>query len=274
MAQSPLITIMARAARKAGSRLARDFGEVENLQISKKGPADFVTHADIKAESIIREELTLARPDFGFLMEESGETEGKDKTQRWIVDPLDGTINFMHGIPHFAISIALEQHGQIVAGLIYDPANGNMFYAEKGRGAFLNDRRLRVSARSQLIDAVIATGIPHHGRHGQQQFLDILGHIMPKVSGIRRFGSAALDLAYVAAGRCDAFWETGLAPWDVAAGIILVREAGGFVTDLDGREHTLKSVGILASNQGLHAALTKEIGGAAKKHEAARKAAG
>jgi myo-inositol-1(or 4)-monophosphatase len=263
--QSPLITVMARAARKAASRLARDFGEVENLQISRKGPADFVTHADVKAEAVLREELSTARPDFGFLMEESGETAGRDKTQRWIVDPLDGTINFMHGIPHFAISIALEQNGQIVAGLVYEPVNGNMFHAEKGRGAFLNDRRLRVSARSQLIDAVVATGIPHHGRHGQAQFLSILSHLMTKVSGVRRFGAASLDLAYVAAGRCDAFWETGLAPWDIAAGILIVKEAGGFVTELDGSEHNLQSVGILAANQGLHATLVKEIGAARKK---------
>jgi len=263
--QSPLITVMARAARKAGSRLARDFGEVENLQISRKGPADFVTHADLKAEAVLREELSAARPDFGFLMEESGETAGRDTTQRWIVDPLDGTINFMHGIPHFAISIALEQNGQIVAGLVYEPVNGNMFHAEKGRGAFLNDRRLRVSARGQLIDAVVATGIPHHGRHGQAQFLSILSHLMTKVSGVRRFGAASLDLAYVAAGRCDAFWETGLAPWDIAAGILIVKEAGGFVTELDGSEHSLQSVGILAANQGLHTALVKEIGAARKK---------
>jgi myo-inositol-1(or 4)-monophosphatase len=272
MSQSPLITIMARAARKAGSRLARDFGEVENLQISRKGPADFVTHADLKAEATIREELTTARPDFGFLMEESGETQGRDRTQRWIVDPLDGTTNFMHGIPQFAISIALEQNGVIVAGMIYEPATGNLWHAEKGRGAFLNDRRLRVSARTQLIDAVLATGIPHHGRHGQEQFFSILGQITPKVAGIRRFGAASLDLAYVAAGRCEGFWETGLAPWDVAAGILMVKEAGGFVTELDGREHTLKSVGILASNDGLHSTLTKEIGGAAKRFQAAHKA--
>jgi len=272
MSHSPLITIMARAARKAGSKLARDFGEVENLQISRKGPADFVTHADLKAEATIREELMNARPDFGFLMEESGETQGRDKTQRWIVDPLDGTINFMHGIPHFAISIALEQNGTIVAGLIYEPANGNLWHAEKGRGAFLNERRLRVSARKQLLDAVLATGIPHHGRHGQEQFFTILSHITPKVCGIRRFGSAALDLAYVAAGRCEGFWETGLAPWDVAAGILMVKEAGGFVTELDGREHTLKSVGLLASNDNLHSTLTREIGGAAKRFQAAAKA--
>lgn len=268
--QSPLTTIMVRAARKAGRRLARDFGEVENLQISRKGPADFVTHADLKAEAIIREELETARPDFGFLMEESGETEGKDKTQRWIVDPLDGTINFMHGIPHFAVSIALEQNGQIVAGLVYEPVTGNMFHAEKGRGAFLNDRRLRVSARSKLIDAVLTTGIPHHGRPGQSEFLAIMQSIMPKVSGVRRFGAAALDLAYVAAGRCDGFWETGLEPWDIAAGILIVKESGGMVTELDGREHKLTSKSILASNEALHSTLTKEIGGAAKKFKAAQ----
>lgn len=264
--KSPLITVMARAARRAGNRLARDFGEVENLQISMKGPADFVTQADLKAEETIKEDLATARPDFGFLMEERGEVKGRDKTQRWIVDPLDGTINFMHGIPHFAISIALQQYDHIVAGLVYEPVTGNMFHAEKGRGAYLNDRRIRVSARSRLDDAVLATGIPHKGRSGHDQFLVILNQVMRKVSGIRRFGAASLDLVYVAAGRCDGFWETGLSAWDVAAGSLIVREAGGFVTELDGAPHTLNSQGILAANQGLHSELVKEIGGAAKQY--------
>ncbi|MET0546227.1 MAG: inositol monophosphatase family protein [Caulobacterales bacterium] len=231
---SPLLTVMVGAARKAGRSLARDFGEVENLQVSKKGPSDFVTAADRKAEDILFTELNRVRPGYGFLMEERGAVEGSDKTHRWIVDPLDGTLNFLHGMPHYAISIGLERDGEMVAGVVYDLSRAEIFSAERGRGAFLNDRRLRVAGRTKIEESVIATGIPYHGKAGHEAFLKELAAISNKVAGVRRFGSAALDMAWVAAGRFDAFWERGLQPWDIAAGIVLVREAGGFVRGLDG----------------------------------------
>jgi len=239
---------MIAAARKAARSLQRDFGEVENLQVSLKGPANFVSAADLRAENVLREELEKARPGYGFLMEESGETEGPDKSHRWIVDPLDGTTNFLHSIPHFAISIGLERDGQLVAGVIYNPITDELFVAEKGNGAYLNDRRLRVAARKQLSDAVVTTGIPHLGRLGKPSFLAELSAMMHRAAGIRRSGSAALDLAYVAAGRYDAFWEAALAPWDIAAGIVLVREAGGLISDLEGGDHMIATGGILATN--------------------------
>lgn len=239
---------MIAAARKAARSLQRDFGEVENLQVSLKGPANFVSAADLRAENVLREELEKARPGYGFLMEESGETEGPDKSHRWIVDPLDGTTNFLHSIPHFAISIGLERDGQLVAGVIYNPITDELFVAEKGNGAYLNDRRLRVAARKQLSDAVVTTGIPHLGRPGKPSFLAELSAMMHRAAGIRRSGSAALDLAYVAAGRYDAFWEAALAPWDIAAGIVLVREAGGLISDLEGGDHMMSTGGILATN--------------------------
>jgi myo-inositol-1(or 4)-monophosphatase len=243
---------MVAAARKAARGLQRDFGEVENLQVSLKGPANFVTAADRKAEKTIFEELSKARPGYGFLMEEGGVVEGADKSHRWIVDPLDGTTNFLHGIPHFSISIALERDGQLVAGLVYNPISDEMFIAEKGQGAFLNDRRLRVAARRDLAQAVVATGIPHIGRPDHARFGAELGIVMNEVAGVRRMGSAALDLAYVAAGRFDAYWEAALAPWDMAAGIVLVREAGGFVADLKGGDTMLDSGGIVAGNDMLY----------------------
>jgi len=250
--RSALITVMGRAAEKAGRALVRDFGEVEKLQVSRKGPADFVSQADIRAESILREELQRARPDFGMLMEENGGTVGKDPRNRWIVDPLDGTTNFLHGLPHWAISIALERDGEIFAGVIYDPIKDEMFWAEKGGGAFLNSQRLRVSGRRQLEDAVLATGVPFKGHGNHALFMRQMGGLMGRVAGIRRFGSAALDLAYVAAGRFDGYWETDLNPWDVAAGIILVQEAGGFVTEIGGGRNPLSGDSILAANQALH----------------------
>ena len=236
MARSAILNVMVGAATKAARGLKRDFGEVENLQVSRKGPADFVSAADRRAEEIIRAELEKARPGYGFLMEESGETRGGDPQHRWIVDPLDGTTNFLHGIPLFAISIALERQGKLSAGLVYNPISDELFTAERGGGAFLNDRRLRVAARSHLADAVIATGMPFMGRGDQAVYLKELAALMPDVAGIRRFGAAALDLAWVAAGRFDGFWERGLSPWDVAAGLLILREAGGFATDLDGGE--------------------------------------
>ena len=254
---SATLTVMVNAARKTGRRLTRDFNEVENLQVSKKGPADFVSAADIKAEETLREELEHARPGYCFVMEESGVTEGPDQTHRWIVDPLDGTTNFLHGLPHFAISIALEREGELVAAVIYNPITEELFTAEKGKGAHLNDKRLRVSARRNMSEALIATGIPFTGRPGHSQFQKELSTIMGQVAGIRRFGSAALDLAYVAAGRYDGYWERGLNIWDIAAGILIVREAGGIVMDTEGQRRTLETGNIVATNGELNAPLTK-----------------
>lgn len=256
MPASALMNVMIGAAQKAGRRLARDFGEVENLQVSFKGPGDFVSTADHRAEQTLFEELSRVRPDYGFLMEERGAVEGADKTHRWIVDPLDGTTNFLHGIPLFSISIALEREGQLVAGLVYDPLTGDCYTGERGKGAFLNDRRLRVAARSKLDDAVIVTGIPHLGRPGHPTFMRECEHIMARVSGMRRTGSAALDLAWTAAGRFDAYWERDISLWDIAAGIVIVREAGGMVTDLDGGQNFMKKRNILAGNE----AMTRDIG--------------
>ncbi len=248
---------MMAAARKAARSLLRDYGEVENLQVSRKGPADFVSSADLKAEKTLRAELKKARPGFGFLLEEGGEVAGDDKSQRWIIDPIDGTTNFLHGIPNFCISIALERDGELVAGVVYQPLGDEMFHAEKGAGAFLNERRLRVSARRKLEDTLIATGIPFHGRPGHEVFLKELAAVMPTVAGIRRFGSAALDLAYVAAGRCDGYWEAGIKPWDIAAGVVLVRESGGYVTDYDGGSRMLDTGEIVAANDHLHQSLLR-----------------
>jgi len=250
--RSALWTVMTGAAQKAARALKRDFGEVEQLQVSHKGPSDFVSAADLKAEKVLRMELTKARPRFGFLLEEGGEVAGEDKHHRWIIDPIDGTTNFLHGIPHFAISIGLEMDGEIVAGLVYNPVTDEMYYAEKGKGAFLNDKRLRVSSRSNLKDCVIATGIPFHGLPGHKPFLKKLENVMDNVAGVRRMGAASLDLAYVAAGRYDGYWETGLKPWDLAAGILLVREAGGYITELDNGKNMLTSGNVLASNPKIH----------------------
>ena len=250
---------MRTAAEKAGRALRRDFGEIEKLQVSQKGPGDFVTNADLKAESIIREELQTARPGYGLLMEESGEIEGSDKTHRWIVDPLDGTTNFMHGIPHFAISIALEREGRLVAGLIYNPVTDEMFFAERGHGAFSHNTRLRVGGRNRLSEAVFACGAPHGERAGRTEFIAEMETLLPKVAGIRRFGAAALDLAFVAAGRVDGFWERGLAPWDVAAGIVICREAGGLISDLQNGSKIFETGNIVAANEALHGDLLKNL---------------
>ncbi|MBX3579738.1 MAG: inositol monophosphatase [Rhizobiaceae bacterium] len=259
MARSALMNVMVQAAVKAGRSLSRDFGEVQNLQVSMKGPGDYVSAADKKAEQIIHAELAKARPGYSFLMEESGAVAGDDPQHRWIVDPLDGTTNFLHGIPIFSISIALERQGQLVAGVVYNPAMDELYTAERGGGAFLNDRRLRVAARKNLSDAVIGTGVPHLGRGHHGNFLIELRNVMGEVSGIRRMGSAALDLAYVAAGRMDGFWEHGLQPWDVAAGIILIREAGGFATDDKGGQGIFESGSIVAGNEPIHKALLKTM---------------
>ncbi len=247
-----LVKVMIDAVRKAARGLTRDFGELAELQVSKKGPADYVSAADTKAEQVLFEALTAARPGYGFLGEERGLIEGSDKTHTWIADPLDGTTNFLHAIPHFAVTVALERDGQIVAGVTYNPATNELYWAERGKGCYLNDKRLRVAARRDLGEAVLATGIPFMGRPGHAQFLKELHQIAQRVSGVRRFGSAALDLAYVAAGRFDGFWERGLQRWDVAAGILLVTEAGGMVTDAEGGADALGSGGILAANADLH----------------------
>jgi len=259
--RSPNINVMTNAALKAARGLLHDFGEVEQLQVSIKGPGEFVSTADLKAERTLKAELAHARPGYGLLFEESGGSEGSDRHHRWIVDPLDGTTNFLHGIPHFAVSIALERDGEIVAGVVYEPTRNEMFCAEKGAGAFLNDRRLRVSARRRLDEAVIGTGIPYRDGGDPATYLATLARVMAATSGVRRSGAAALDLAYVAAGRYDGYWEFGTQPWDIAAGILLVREAGGFVSDLAGGQTMLTSGNVLAANGPLHlplAALLKE----------------
>lgn len=258
--KSAIINVMERAARKAARGLLRDLGEVGQLQVSEKGPANFVSAADVRAEKTIRMELTKARPDFGLLLEEGGEVAGKDIEHRWVVDPLDGTTNFLHGIPHFAISIAVEKRtgstSEIIAGLVLDPARDEMFWAEKGQGAFLNEHRLRVSSRKALRDTVIATGIPTQGRTDHRVFLARLGKLMDSVAAIHRAGAAALDLAWTAAGRYDGFFETGLSRWDVAAGILIVREAGGFVTEIDGGTDPVGTGDVVAANPHLHSPLS------------------
>lgn len=252
MAQSAILNVMIAAVRKAARGLTRDFGEVENLQVSLKGPGDFVSAADKKAEKILYEELSAARPDYGFLMEESGEVKGKDAQHRWIIDPLDGTTNFLHGIPVFSISLALERQGVLQAGVIYNPIMDELFTAERGRGSYCNDRRLRVAARKRLEDCVIVTGVPHiaHGNH--PEYLRQLKPMMSRVAGIRRLGGAALDLAWTAAGRFDGYWETGPKPWDWAAGILMIKEAGGFATDLTGGEKIYGTNTIIAANEHIH----------------------
>jgi len=258
---SPALNVMIAAARKAGRGLIRDFGELENLQISKKGPADFVSTADSRTERILIEELTKARPGYGFLLEEGGAVEGRDKTHRFIIDPIDGTTNFLHGIPQFAISIALEREGQLVSALVFNPVTDEMYVAEKSHGAYLNDRRLRVAARQNLSDILVASGAPFLGKDGREAFLTELNGVISSTAGMRRFGSASLDLAWTASGRFDAFWERNLKPWDIAAGILLVREAGGVVSDLDGRDCMMDCGHIFAANDSLHRPLLALLNG-------------
>jgi myo-inositol-1(or 4)-monophosphatase len=278
MLHSAVLNVMIKAAHRAGRSLKRDLGEVENLQVSVKGPRNFVTAADRRAEEIVREELAKARPDYGFLGEEGGAIEGADKSHRWIVDPLDGTTNFLHGIPHFAVSIGLERNGAIVAGLVYNPANDDMFLAERGKGAYLNDRRIRVAARLKLAEAVVACGLPHYGRGDLALARHEIAAAQQHFAGLRRYGAAALDLAWVACGRLDAYWERDLSPWDIAAGSLLVREAGGFVTDLDGGDAIFTKNQVVAGNDTMHhelLRLLKEAGREAGKEanqQAAREA--
>lgn len=259
MAQSPAMNVMRAAVEKAGRALRRDFGEVENLQVSKKGPGDFVSQADLKAEKILFEELSEARPGYGFLMEEHGAVKGADTTHRWIIDPLDGTTNFLHGIPHFAISVALEREGTLVAGVIYNPITDELFFGERGQGAYGPSGRLRVAARNRLSDTIIASGMPYKESGKRPEWQDKIIALSNDVGDIRTFGSAALDLAYVAAGRVDGYVETELGAWDLAAGIVLVREAGGLVSDHSNRQRMLDEGAIVAGNETVHAELLKTI---------------
>lgn len=267
VSHSGLMTVMQRAARKAAPRLRRDFGEVEQLQVSKKGPADFVSMADKRAEQTIVDELRNARPDWGLALEEGGEIEGNLDKPRWIVDPLDGTTNFLHGVPHFAISIAVEDKKpngdpEITHALVYQPLTDDSYWAEKGRGAWLQDARLRVSSRRDLSESLIGTGVPHLGRGDIARWSRIYGAIAHEVSGLRRFGAASLDLAWVAAGRFDGFWEDDLDIWDTAAGVLLIREAGGFVTDYRGSDGSFERREYIAGSAAIHSKLQKLIAGA------------
>jgi myo-inositol-1(or 4)-monophosphatase len=248
MAQSANLNVMLKAARKAGRQLLKDFTEVEQLQVSAKGPGDFVSRADRAAEATIREMLMEARPSYGFLGEEGGERPGEDPTRRWIVDPLDGTTNFLHGLPHWAVSIALEHKGQIVSGVVHDPVKDETFWAERGEGAWLNESRLRVSARSRLLESVFATGVPFGAKRTLPATLQDLARLMPECAGVRRFGAAALDLAYVAAGRFDGYWERELQPWDIAAGLLIVTEAGGLVGPVREGQRPLEHGTLIAAN--------------------------
>jgi myo-inositol-1(or 4)-monophosphatase len=259
MAGSANLNVMMKTARKAGRALLKDFGEVENLQVSTKGPGDFVSRADRTAEQTIREELLHARPSYGFLGEEGKEIDGEDPTRRWIVDPIDGTTNFLHGLPHWAVSIALEHKGQIVAGVIYDPVKDEMFYAEKGGGSWLNESRLRVSGRHRMIESIFATGLPFAGRSDLPETLQDLARILPTCAGVRRFGAASLDLAYVAAGRYDGFWERRLHVWDMAAGLIIVREAGGIVEPLAVDGDIIADGSVICSNEAIFDTFSKVI---------------
>ena len=257
---SPLINIMQKAAKKAARGLRRDFNELENLQVKTKGPANFVTASDIRSQKIIYDELSYAKPDWSFVMEESKPIENKNTKARFIVDPIDGTTNFMHGNPNFAISIAAEINDRLEAAIIYSPITDEMFTAERGKGSFLNDKRIRVATRKKLSESILITGIPHLGRGNKELFLKEMDIIIPEVAGIRRSGSAALDLAWIAAGRYDIFWERGLSIWDIAAGVLLVREAGGFAKGIDGSDKDLWDGNIISGNDDIILALSEKLG--------------
>ncbi|MEJ1990549.1 MAG: inositol monophosphatase family protein [Maritimibacter sp.] len=261
MQGSANLNVMIKAARKAGRSLVKDFREVENLQVSMKGAGDFVSRADIAAEAIIKKELMEARPNYGWLGEEGGGEDGKDPTRRWIVDPLDGTTNFLHGLPHWAVSIGLEHKGEIIAGVVFDPAKDEMFVAEKGMGAWLNESRLRVSGRNRMIEGTFATGIPFGTRPDLPETLQDLARLMPVCAGVRRWGAAALDLAYVAAGRFDGYWERGLHAWDIAAGLVILREAGGLVEPIVAGDNMLDTGDIVAGNEAIFDKFAKVIRG-------------
>ena len=257
---SPLLNIMQKAAKKASRGLRRDFNELENLQVKTKGPANFVTASDIRTQKIIYEELSYAKPDWSFIMEESKPIENQNTKARFIIDPIDGTTNFMHGNPNFAISIAAEINNRLEAALIYSPITDEMFTAERGKGSFLNDKRIRVATRKKLSESILITGIPHLGRGNKELFIKEMDKIIPEVAGIRRSGSAALDLAWIAAGRYDIFWERGLSVWDIAAGILLVREAGGFAKGIDGSDQDLWNGNIISGNDDIILALSEKLG--------------
>lgn len=261
MVGSANLNIMLKAARKAGRALMKDFREVENLQVSVKGAGDFVSKADIAAEKILKDELMGARPTYGWFAEEGGEEAGTDPTRRWIVDPLDGTTNFLHGLPHWAVSIALEHKGTVVAGVVYDPCKDELFFAEKGAGAWMNESRLRVSGRHKMIESIFATGLPFAGRSDLPETLQDLARLLPSCAGVRRFGAASLDLAYVAAGRYDGFWERRLQPWDLAGGLIIVREAGGLVEAIKPGSDILESGEIVCSNEAIYSSFSKVVRG-------------
>lgn len=261
MQGSANLNVMIKAARKAGRSLVKDFREVENLQVSRKGAGDFVSKADLAAEKLIKEELMEARPTYGWLAEEGGAEEGADPTRRWIVDPLDGTTNFLHGLPHWAVSIALEHKGQIVAGVIFDAAKDEMFVAEKGAGAWMNDQRLRVSSRHQMIESIFATGLPFGGRSDLPETLKEMGRLLPSTAGVRRWGAAALDMAYVAAGRYEGFWERRLNAWDVAAGVVIVREAGGLIEPLTPGGDIVEDGEVICANEAIFTQFAKVIRG-------------
>ncbi len=261
MVGSANLNIMIKAARRAGRSLVKDFREVENLQVSMKGAGDFVSKADIAAEMIIKEELMEARPTYGWVGEESEAIDGKDPTRRWIVDPLDGTTNFLHGLPHWAISIALEHKGEAVAGVVFDAAKDEMFFAEKGAGAWMNDTRLRVSGRNRMIESIFATGLPFGGRADLPETLQDLARILPTCAGVRRWGAAALDMAYVAAGRYDGFWERNLHTWDLAAGVVIVKEAGGLVQPLNAGGSVLEDGNVICANGNIFDGFAKVIRG-------------
>jgi len=259
MAGSANLNVMMKTARKAGRNLLKDFGEVEQLQVSTKGPGDFVSRADKQAEEVIREDLMAARPSYGFLGEEGKEIDGEDPTRRWVVDPLDGTTNFLHGLPHWAVSIALEHKGQIVAGVVYDPLKDEMFYAEKGQGAWMNESRIRVSARHRMNEAIFATGLPWAGRGDLPDTLQDLARLLPATAGVRRFGAASLDLAYVAAGRYEGFWERRLKLWDIAAGVLIVKEAGGLLEAMTPDEDPLQEGALICANEAIFSSFAKVV---------------
>jgi len=259
MLHSAIINVMVKAARRAGRSLKRDLGEIENLQVSLKGPANFVTMADRRAEEMLHSDLAKARPGYGFIGEEGGARVGDDKTHTWIVDPLDGTTNFLHGIPHFAISIGLQREGTLIAGVIYNPANEELYIAERGKGAFLNDQRIRVAGRRKLNECVIACGLPHIGRGDHEQARREIGELQDKVAGFRRFGAASLDMAFVATGRLDGYWERNLQPWDMAAGQIMIREAGGVVSGMAGDDDPLTTHNLICGNEFVHGELVKML---------------
>src|SRR5260221_6452526 len=257
MLHSALINVMVKAARRAGRSLKRDLGEVENLQVSLKGPANFVSLADKRAEEMLHDDLIKSRPGYGFIGEEGGARIGEGKTHTWIVDPLDGTTNFLHGIPQFAISIGLQREGTMIAGLIYNPANDDLYIAERGKAAFLNDQRLRVAARRNLADCVIACGLPHIGRGDHNLSRNEMTEIQNKVAGLRRFSASSLDMAFVASGRLDGYWERNLSPWDMAAGPIIMREPRGLVSGMAGDDDPLKTGNLICGNEFVHAELVK-----------------